>query len=145
MADRSKLIKMKITNIGCVGPEGFEIDLDNILCLVGANNTGKSTVLRAYELALRTEEFSPDRDLCKRANGESAAVGLSVHIPEGTANIAEKWKEPDNEYRLVRSRWQWSSETAWSSARQTWNPEGGEYSENDQASGLYTVGAVASI
>ena len=51
MLDRSRLVRLKITNIGCVGPEGLVIELDDILCLVGPNNTGKSTVLRAYELA----------------------------------------------------------------------------------------------
>ena len=51
MADRSKLVSITIRNLGCVGPEGLIVQLDNIVCLVGRNNTGKSTVLRAYELA----------------------------------------------------------------------------------------------
>ncbi len=46
MAERSKLVKMRIQNLGCIGPEGLEISLDNIICIVGANNSGKSTVLR---------------------------------------------------------------------------------------------------
>ena len=48
---RSYLVKLKVCNLGCIGPEGLEVSLDEIVCLVGANNTGKSTVLRAYEAA----------------------------------------------------------------------------------------------
>jgi len=53
MADlkRSRLTRMTVRNIGCIGSEGLVVELDNIVCLVGKNNAGKSTVLRAYELA----------------------------------------------------------------------------------------------
>jgi putative ATP-dependent endonuclease of OLD family len=51
LSDRSRLIRMKVSNVGCVGPDGLTVALDNILCVVGPNNTGKSTILRAYELA----------------------------------------------------------------------------------------------
>lgn len=52
--NRSKLLRMTVRNIGCIGNEGVEIELDNIVCLVGKNNAGKSTILRAYELAKGT-------------------------------------------------------------------------------------------
>jgi putative ATP-dependent endonuclease of OLD family len=130
---------MRIVNVGPVGPEGLTIELDNIVCLVGTNNTGKSTVLRAYELALGTESFIPDKDLCKRANEQTASVEMWVHIPKGTANIAEKWKMEDNGLLLVQSRWEWAEGNGWKSFRQTWDPEIGEYSTDDKASGLDTV------
>jgi hypothetical protein len=130
---------MHIVNVGPVGPEGLSIELDNIVCLVGANNTGKSTVLRAYELALGTESFVPDKDLCKRATEKTASVEMWVHIPRRTANIAEKWKTEENGLLLVRSRWEWSESNGWKPIRQTWDPEIGEYSTEDKASGLDTV------
>jgi ABC-type branched-subunit amino acid transport system ATPase component len=71
MAEHSKLIKMRISNIGCVGPEGLEIELDNILTIVGANNTGKSTVLRAYELATGSVAFI-NEDRCVRGKDQSS-------------------------------------------------------------------------
>ena len=46
MPETSRLTKMRVTNLGCIGPEGCEIALDSVLCLVGANNTGKSIFLR---------------------------------------------------------------------------------------------------
>jgi putative ATP-dependent endonuclease of the OLD family len=139
MPDTSRLVKMRVSNLGCIGPEGCEIALDSVLCLVGANNCGKSTFLRAYELALGTAPFNPSNDHCCRAGEEPATVEIWVHIPEGMANIAEKWKERDGDLLLVRSRWQWSKETSWIRTRTTWNPETGEYSTEDKASGLDTV------
>jgi putative ATP-dependent endonuclease of OLD family len=139
MPERSKLVRMHIVNIGPIGPEGLTVELDNIVCLVGANNTGKSTVLRAYELALGTERFVPDKDLCKRGTEQRAFVEMWVHIPKGTANIAEKWKTQENGLLLVRSRWEWTERTGWALIRQTWDPEIGDYSTEDKASGLDTV------
>lgn len=54
MNQLSKLLRMNIHNIGCIGNEGVEVALDDIVCLVGRNNAGKSNVLKAYEL---TERF----------------------------------------------------------------------------------------
>ena len=139
MADRSRLVRMRIVNIGPIGPEGLDVDLDNIVCLVGANNSGKSTVLRAYELALGTEKFTPERDLCKRASEPVASVEIWVHIPEGTPNIAERWKAKEDNLLLVRSRWQWADSNGWAVERQTWNPEISDYSTDDKASGLDNV------
>lgn len=109
---------MKITNIGCIGPDGLEVTLDNILCLVGPNNTAKSTVLRAYELARGKVTFN-EGDLCKRAKGGLASVELWVHIPEGTPNVAEKWKTVEEKLRFVRSKWEWSEGPAFKRVRTT--------------------------
>ena len=51
--ERSHLVRMHIKNIGCIGNDGLTVELDDIVCLVGANNAGKTTVLRAYELAVQ--------------------------------------------------------------------------------------------
>lgn len=130
---------MRVSNIGCIGPEGCEIALDNVLCLVGANNSGKSTFLRAYELALGTASFDVENDLCRRAEDSPATVEIWVHIPEGMANVGEKWKEKDGDLLLVRSKWEWSAESSWSKIRTTWDPEAGDYSSDDKASGLDPV------
>ena len=129
---------MNISNIGCVGPEGLMIELDDILCLVGPNNTGKSTVLRAYELAAGKAPFT-ENDLCKRAGDSPSAIELWVHIPTGIPNIAEKWKVLEGDLRLVRSRWEWRRETAWKPVRTTWDPEVGDWSVDTKAAGLDEV------
>src|SRR4030042_5539723 len=139
MPDRSRLVKMRIQNIGCIGPEGCEIALDSIICLVGSNNCGKTTILKAYELAVGTANFNQQDDLCKRSNGLPASVEIWVHIPKGTANIAEKWKAEENGLLLVRSKWEWNPENSYAKVRSTWDPESNAYSTDDKASGLDTV------
>lgn len=44
-----KIMNMKIKNIGCVGSAGIDLDIDDIVVLVGPNNTGKSTILKVYQ------------------------------------------------------------------------------------------------
>lgn len=134
---RSKLLNITIGNLGCIGDEGLTISLDNILCLVGDNNSGKSTILRAYELAVGTQTYSYERDYCKRSKGDNTYIEISVHIPEGTANIAEKWKEKQGEYLIVKSRWEWDQ--TGSKSRKTYDPELANYSDDGNAAGLDNV------
>jgi predicted ATP-dependent endonuclease of OLD family len=137
MTNKSKLVKIEIYNLGCIGPEGLSVDLDDMLCLVGPNNTGKSMVLRAYELAVGNRELSED-DKCKRSSDDdNPTVVLYVHIPPGTPNINERWKYQENGYHLVKSKWEWDSPGK--PTRQTYNPEEDEFSTDDKASGLDTV------
>lgn len=44
-----KLSGLTIKNFGCFDDAGCEIKIDNIVVLIGQNNTGKSTILDAYE------------------------------------------------------------------------------------------------
>lgn len=134
---RSKLLNITIGNLGCIGKEGITISLDNILCLVGDNNSGKSTILKAYELAVGTETYSYEKDYCKKSKGENTFIEISVHIPEGTANIAEKWKEKQGEYLVVKSRWEWDQNGT--KTRRTYDPELNDYSNDGNAAGLDNV------
>jgi putative ATP-dependent endonuclease of OLD family len=81
MSETSRLIKMRVSNLGCIGPEGCETALDSILCLVSANKSGKSTFLCAYELALGTATFNLTNDLCRRARNAPAKVEIGVISP----------------------------------------------------------------
>lgn len=135
---RSHLVRMHIENIGCIGNEGVTIELDDIVCLVGANNAGKTTVLRAYELAILQEKLGVD-DFNHNSNGKPAIVELWVHIPENAANVDEKWKEKTNDgLLLVRSKWEWPIEGG-KPTRYTWDPIKQEYSEDGKAAGLDNV------
>ncbi|MEG3126997.1 AAA family ATPase [Pantoea cypripedii] len=142
--NRSKLVKLYIKNIGCVGNEPLEISLDDIVCLVGKNNAGKTTVLKAYELARGTQTFNSTVDRHFSAKqGEISEIILDVHIPDGTGNIDDKWKIHDNGLKLVRSRWQWI-EPDFIKKRSTWEPEKndkdkGKWAENSKAGGLDNV------
>lgn len=137
MAATSKLLGIEIYNLGCIGKEGLFVELDNVLCLVGTNNTGKSTVLRAYELALGTAQYSFEKDHCSRSGEETSIVEISVHIPTGIGNIAEKWKEKIGDYLVVKSKWTWDK--TGKSERKTWDPEISDYTDEGNAAGLDTV------
>jgi putative ATP-dependent endonuclease of OLD family len=142
MPDRSKLVSLRIRNIGCIGPKGLEVELDDIVCLVGCNNTGKSTVLRAYELAQGNKELT-DADRCQWTPvGDFPEVELWVHIPDGTMNVDDKWKIKTGDLKLVRSRWQWKGIDQ-KPIRETWDPEAnagnGEWAEGEKAGGADNV------
>ncbi|WP_341858914.1 AAA family ATPase [Qipengyuania sp. GPGPB31] len=138
MANRSKLLKLAIKNVGCIGTEGVEVALDDVVCLVGKNNAGKSTILRAYELAQSPNKFDVGRDRCRWApDGEPSVVELDVHIPEGIANVAEEWKVVEGDLRILKSRWEWQADG--SGARKTWSPTESGWSADAKAGGADNV------
>lgn len=136
----SKLVRMHIRNLGCIGAEGLDIALDNIVCLVGANNSGKSTVLRAYECAVGMKQLSAEEIHCSHED-KTASVELWVHIPKGVANVDEKWKTSEGELLVVRSKWEWKCEggKVEKPVRTTWDPELGQYSTEAKAAGIDQV------
>lgn len=143
-ANRSKLVRIVLRNIGCIGDEGLSVELDDIVCLVGRNNSGKSTVLRAYELAKGSANFDAQKDRSQYAPDTAASeVLLDVHIPEGIGNVDAKWKTQHGDLLIVRSRWQWSP-PAFLKIRSTWDPTGGPdgtgaWAEDSKAGGADAV------
>lgn len=132
----SHLVKMRIANFGCIGSEGLEIELDEIVCLVGPNNTGKSTVLKAYEYAVGNKRLG-EEDFCNFAE-QPPTVEIWVHIPKGAQNIDEKWKEPMGDLLILRSKWLWEDSNQ-TPKRSTWNLEIGDYDPDFKASGIDAV------
>lgn len=139
MTKRSTLVRMTVRNIGCIGSEGVTVELDDIVCLVGRNNSGKSTVLRAYELAKGTQGFSIGRDRCQTATVEQPSeIEIEAHIPEGIGNVHEKWKIKKGDLLIVKSRWQWKAPD-FERIRTTWDPEIGDWAEDGKAGGADPV------
>lgn len=139
MPNISKLVRIRLRNIGCVGDEGLTIELDNIVCLVGKNNAGKSTILRAYELAVGADTYSHVRDCCQWCPDDAPSeVELEVHIPPGIGNVDEKWKLAEGDLLVVRSRWQWSKPD-YKSVRSTWDPVANDWAGEGKAGGADNV------
>jgi energy-coupling factor transporter ATP-binding protein EcfA2 len=131
--NRSKLVRMTVRNIGCIGDAGLEIELDNIVCVVGKNNAGKSTLLRAYELAKGSATFIVPQDRHQHATStQPSEILLEVHIPDGIGNVDDRWKIDKDGLRIVRSRWQWTAPD-FQRVRTTWDPQGGETGAGDWA------------
>jgi energy-coupling factor transporter ATP-binding protein EcfA2 len=138
MLKRSKLLKLAVKNLGCIGAGGVETALDDVVCLVGKNNAGKSTILRAYELAQSPNKFNVSRDRCRwTPEGEPSIVELDVHIPEGIANVGEEWKVVEGDLRILKSRWEWHMDG--SMTRKTWSPTEEDWSSDAKAGGADNV------
>src|SRR5208337_5507008 len=50
---RPRLHRLKVSNFRCIGTQPVEVELDDIVILVGPNNTGKTAILRAYEVVMQ--------------------------------------------------------------------------------------------
>ena len=52
-AGRPRLHKLVVKNFRSIGASPVEIELDDIVVLVGPNKVGKSSILRAYEIVMQ--------------------------------------------------------------------------------------------
>lgn len=101
-----RISNLAIKNFGCIGPQGVSVDIDKIVILIGANNAGKSTVLRAFEvvtdcLRLEQDDFFnrqiipdslPEIELTSVATDENKpGQEWCDATAEGTYIIKEKW------------------------------------------------------
>jgi putative ATP-dependent endonuclease of OLD family len=137
----SKLVRITVRNIGCIGNDGVEIELDDVVCLVGKNNAGKSTVLRAYELAKGSTAFDPTKDRCQYAPPDQPSeVFLEVHIPDGIGNVDAMWKTEKDGLLIVKSRWRWAG-PSYQKVRTTWKPKGGPNGDGAWADDMKAGGA----
>lgn len=109
---KAKVKRLVIKNFRSIGRDQVSIDLDEIVVLVGPNNAGKSTILRAYEVImlqgsadgrLRIDDFpaeqvNPD---------ELPEIELHTYVWDDLP--AEKWLhiEPETDKKYVKERWRW--------------------------------------
>lgn len=142
MAERSKLLSISVKNIGCIGEEPVVVSLDEIVCLVGRNNAGKSTILTAYQLAKNKLQFTSSERHQHAAADSPSEIEMEVHIPKGLGNIDEKWKIPRDGKLVVKSRWTWLP-PEFKAIRQTWDPSlengKGAWNPDEKAGGFDAV------
>ncbi|MBU1413916.1 AAA family ATPase, partial [Myxococcota bacterium] len=112
-ANRPRLHKLVIKNFRSIGNTAVEIELDDIVVLVGPNNSGKSSVLRAYEIVMQHGSKEGRLNIDDFPNG----VIDTMNLPQVELQTivfdkvpGDRWilETKDNEW-LIRERWTWSS------------------------------------
>lgn len=130
---RMKLCELQIKNFCCIDNIGIRIKIDNIIVLIGPNNVGKTTVLKAYELFGKSGEAQSIESFYQRdeANVIEIAGVFSEISEEDKTQIGEKWIYHDDEYGdVIKYRWIWDKigdkgkKSSWSEANKKWENGG---------------------
>ena len=132
---KPRLVKLIIKNFRCIGSTPVTIDLNEIVVLVGPNNTGKSSILRAYEVAmsegskeaeLTIEDFPsgkieegkfPEIELHTIVYDNSPGENWLLLQPNGENHVKEKctWKAPGKPQRqgFHKDKQDWDDARPW--------------------------------
>lgn len=110
---RPRLHKLVVRNFRSIGANPVEIELDDIVVLVGPNNVGKSSILRAYEIVM--QQGSKEGKLL--INDFPNGVIDSNNLPEVELQTivfdkapGERWiQETAAGEWLIREKWMWDS------------------------------------
>ena len=124
-----KLRKLIIKNFCCIGSDAVEIDLDDIVVLVGPNNVGKSTVLRAYQII--TESSAPKlgiEDFHRKIIDGSSTPSIELHTSVVENLPGNKWVQPIDGENIVRERWTWM-EPGVEAKREGWDTTSSNWSD----------------
>ncbi|ENJ8203030.1 AAA family ATPase [Vibrio cholerae] len=107
-----RLEKLLVSNFRSIGSTPVEIELDDIVILVGGNNFGKSTILRAYHSAVNSEPLGLD-DFHNRVLDKDALPTVEIHTRcSGTDKPSDHFYTPEeNETEetsyLIKERFIW--------------------------------------
>lgn len=102
-----KIIKLIIKNYRGIGPKGLEIDIDDVVVLVGPNNSGKSTILKAFQLVTASSDtkIKIDDFYNKLENNKpEIEVWSKVLVPTSVTIATDKWVGNDG---IVKEKWLW--------------------------------------
>lgn len=116
--ERGKLRSLSVRNFRCIGNDPVKIDLDDIVVLVGPNNSGKSSILRAYEIAmsegsnagkLKIDDF-PDRKIDTDKPVEIELVTEVIVGDPGKQWLGDLEGNPIGEEgrKYVKEKWIWT-------------------------------------
>jgi putative ATP-dependent endonuclease of OLD family len=105
----TKLRKLIIRNFGCIGTTPVEVDLDDIVVLVGTNNAGKSTILRAYRMLFSSADPKLSiSDFPNQIVDSDALPEIELHTAVGQNPPGHRWIADVDGENTIRERWQWS-------------------------------------
>lgn len=111
---KPKLTKLIIRNYRCIGNTPVQIDLNDIVVLVGANNVGKSSILKAYELAMSQGSSKANLSIEDFPNNKIDPDNLpeiEIHTRVYDNAPGDKWIETqENGDLIVKEKFTWQSE-----------------------------------
>ena len=135
---RPRLHKLTVRNFRCIGQTPVEIELDDIVVLVGPNNAGKSSILRAYEVVMEHGSNDGKLTIDDFPNGKIdpnalPTVELETVVFDKTAP-GDKWVRTDTSTNdmFVRERWTWiepgaPKKVGWDVAAGNWHSSEGPW------------------
>ncbi|MGN6396550.1 MAG: ATP-dependent nuclease [Mucilaginibacter sp.] len=128
---RPRLSKLIIKNFRAIGTHPVEIELDDIVVLVGGNNVGKSTILKAYEIAMYQGSNNGMLTIDDFPRGEVTQDYPEIEIQTIVYDNApgDDWIDwMSNGEGLVREKFTWFEPNK-ASKRQGWDVKAGDWSE----------------
>ncbi len=124
-----KLIELRIKNFGCIDERGINVKIDDIVVLIGPNNVGKTTVLKAYELFRNSgTPQTIDNFYQNSENNPIEIAGIFGEISEeDKSKTGEKWVylSEENE-EIIQYKWVWNKsgekgkKFSWDNAEGKW-------------------------
>lgn len=109
---KPRLKKLIIKNFRAVGSNPVEIELDDIVILVGPNNSGKSAILRAYEVVMSEGSKKCELTLDDFPEGiinPDALPEIELHTVIYNNPPAAKWIDGSSGENIIREQWKWES------------------------------------
>ncbi|WLR44393.1 AAA family ATPase (plasmid) [Bacillus carboniphilus] len=110
---RPRLHKLTIKNFRAIGKKPVTIDLDEIVVLVGPNNAGKSSILKAYELIMsegsKNAEITIDDFPNKIVDKDNLPEIELFSIVNSLNSPGSKWINRSTGEMIVRERWIWTA------------------------------------
>lgn len=134
--ERGRLRSLSVRNFRCIGNRPVKVDLDDIVVLVGPNNSGKSSILRAYEVAMSEGSNAAKLTVADFPNGSPdpdrpVEIELVTEVVDG--DPGKQWIGDINGNsaglggrKFVKEKWVWSApgkgyRFGWNVEKQDWD------------------------
>lgn len=124
-----KLRALTITNFASIGEPGLTIPIDDIVVLIGPNNSGKSSVLNAYEAFASTGSPMPSHSFRDEDPTKTVSIsGVFTDLKDDDREtLGAKWEYDDPKFgKAVKVKWEWETpdqkaqKFSWDSSDDKW-------------------------